>query len=191
MSEKLSHAPKHESHTHHDSIERAKQHLEELRAKAEAEAKEHSSNSKMEAIQKSVEEAAISGAEMMPAESEGNQAPAPTYVNRELKDLSFKRTMKNTRKKLRAPERVASKVIHQPIVEKVSDVASVSVARPSGLLGGGLFALLGSLALMWVTKHYGYEYNYLVFFMLFVAGFMLGMILELAVKFLLHRRMQQ
>lgn len=187
MSEKL-HAPKQESVTHHESIERAKKHLEELREKANAEALEHQSEARLNDIQQSIEEEAISGAEMMPAESEGSQAPSPSYVNRELKDMSFRRTMKNTRKELRAPERLASKVIHQPVIEKVSDVASVTVARPSGILGGGLFALIGSFLLLWLTKKYGYEYNYLVFFMLFVGGFVLGMAAELVLKFFIKRK---
>ena len=187
MSEKL-HAPKQESVSHHESIERAKKHLEELREKAHAEALEHKSEERIAEIQHTIEDEAISAEEFMPAENEGSLAPSPTYVNRELKDMSFRRTMRNTRKQLRAPERLASKIIHQPVVEKVSDVASVTVARPSGILGGGLFALVGSFLLLWITKKYGYEYNYLVFFMLFAGGFAMGMIAELALKTVLKRR---
>lgn len=189
MSEKL-HAPKHESVAHHDSVERAKQHLEELRTKAEKEAKEHGSKEHVDAVTHKVEEEAISGEELMPAEStkDAHADAGPAYVNRELKDMSFRRTMNNTRRQLKAPERVASKLIHQPVVEKVSEVAGKTVARPSGILGGGIFALVGSFLLLWITKKYGYEYNYLVFFMLFVCGFVLGMIAELGLAYIRRRK---
>ena len=190
MSEKL-HAPKTESLPQHASIERAKEHLEKLKAKAEVEAKEHASREHLEKAQVAVETQAISGKEMTPAESNKDIKPSAGYINRELKDMAFKRSLRTARRHMNAPSRVMSRLIHQPVIEKVSEVAGATVARPSGILGGGLFAFVGSFALLWVTKHYGYTYNYLVFFMLFVSGFAIGMIVELVIHNMMRRHHKQ
>ena len=142
MSEHLS-TPKHES-LQSNGHEVDNKHLEALREKAEADHAEHTESGKLEAIQKNVEQVAISGKEMAPAESSANKAPAATYFSRELKNMTFNRSLKNARRHMNAPSKALSKVIHQPVIEKVSEVAGATVARPSGILGGGLFAVLGS-----------------------------------------------
>ena len=186
MSEQL-HAPKSES-LDHKGLEVGNKHLEKLREQAEADHAEHTESGRLEAIQKSVEQNAISGKEMTPAESNGNTAPSAAFVSRELKNMTFNRSLNTARRHMGAPSKALSKVIHQPVVEKVSDVAGATVARPSGILGGGLFALIGSALLLYATKHYGYQYNYLVFGMLFVAGFVAGMIIELVVRTVLRKK---
>jgi hypothetical protein len=62
--------------------------------------------------------------------------------------------------------------------------------RPSGLLGGGLLAFVGSLAYLVATKIYHFRYNYTMSLLLFVGGFCLGLILELAVHLLTVSRRQ-
>ena len=179
------HAPKHNSHEHapsHEVADKAKEHLEALKNQAKEDGEKHKNGEHIDAIKKTVENQAISGKEMMPSESAANTVIQDGYINRELKDMAFKRTMKNTRRHLSAPSRLVSKVIHQPIVEKMSEAASDTVARPSGIIGGGIFAVIGSLLLLWVTKHYGYEYNYLAFIVFVGTGFILGV----AAEFLLH-----
>ncbi|NDG28962.1 hypothetical protein EB118_02535 [bacterium] len=96
--------------------------------------------------------------------------------------------MNSTRRNLSAPSRLVSKLIHQPVVEKVSEVASASVARPSGIIGGGLCAVTGSFLLLWLTKKYGYEYNYLMFIIFLAAGFVFGVIIELVLYVTVTRR---
>lgn len=186
MSEHLS-APKHES-LQNKGHEVENKHLEALREKAEADHAEHTESGKLEAIQKSVEQVAISGKEMAPAESSANKAPAATYFSRELKKMTFNRSLNNARRHMGAPSKALSKVIHQPVIERVSEVAGATVARPSGILGGGLFAVLGSAILLYVTKHYGYHYNYLIFGMLFVGGFAAGMIVELVLRTVIRKK---
>ena len=188
MSEHLSHAPKHETVPSHEIAEKAKEHLEALKSKAEKDGEKHKSGEHMDAIKKSVESQAISGKEMMPSESAANNVPQDGYINRELKDMAFRRTMKNTRRHMGAPSRMVSKIIHQPVVEKASEVASGTIARPSGIIGGGLCALLGSLLLLWLTKHYGYEYNYLMFIVFMAVGFVLGLFAELTLHMTIAKR---
>lgn len=95
--------------------------------------------------------------------------------------------MRQIRSKLSKPDKTFSKVIHNKTVESVSEVSSKTIARPSGLLGGGICALLGSAYLLYMTKHYGFEYNYFVFFLLFVGGFFVGMFGELLLRYVFRK----
>jgi len=109
-------------------------------------------------------------------------AAAPGLINKDLKALKYKRTLQSVRKDLKPTERVLSKVIHNQTVDAVSQAAEKTVARPSGLLFGGICAFIGSSLFLWVSKHYGYEYNFLLFALFFLGGFGLGLILELAMR---------
>jgi hypothetical protein len=103
-----------------------------------------------------------------------SRAPA----NQELKDITLKGELKHIRKRLNRRDQLVSKVIHQPVVRVLSDVSSKTITRPSGLLGGGIVAFVGTSSYYLFTKHVGIKYNYLIFVMLFVAGFALGLFIE-------------
>lgn len=99
----------------------------------------------------------------------------------ELKGQTYTQTLKRVQQRLSKPERTMSKVMHNKTVEKVSDGLGKTAARPSGILGGGIVSLIGSFVLLYMSKKYGFEYNFLVFFVLLVGGFGLGVLLELAI----------
>jgi len=115
------------------------------------------------------------------AAEKAQQAPQPTHVNRELKAITLRRELQHIRRKLPATQRALSQVIHQPAVRAVSEVTGKSLSRPSGLLGGSLVALIGSSGYLYLAKHIGFSYNYFVFILLFIVGFGVGLLLELAV----------
>lgn len=112
-----------------------------------------------------------------------NPTPTPTYVNKELKTMALQRSLRRIQRQLPAPVRLFSKVVHQPAIRRASTVTGATVARPSGLLGGGICAFLGSLGYIYATKHLGYTYNYLLFIWLFAGGFCIGLCIELAIRF--------
>jgi hypothetical protein len=114
------------------------------------------------------------------AESAPNE-PTPRHVNRELKQITLQRELKQIRRKLPRRQRVLSKVIHQPVIRVVSETTGKTLSRPSGLLGGGLVALLGTSTYLFLAKERGFPYNYGVFLALFAGGFIVGLVLELAV----------
>jgi len=140
---------------------------------------------KLAEIQKSIEQHALSGSELSPDQSE-QTTPSQNMVNRELKKLTFQRTLTRVRKQLKPSERLLSKTIHQPAIDKISELTGQTIARPSGLLGGGLFALLGSTFIFGLARHYGFEYNFLAFFILFLLGYLAGLLVELALKLFRH-----
>lgn len=116
------------------------------------------------------------------------EPPAQGHVNRELKQATLQRELTHIRRHLSAPQRQLSKVIHQPVVRKVSEVSSKTVSRPSGLLGGSLLAFIGSSGYLYLAKHQGFRYNYGFFLALFFGGFLVGLTLELLVWTATHSR---
>lgn len=105
--------------------------------------------------------------------------PAPRLdVTHELKKITRERELRNLQRREAAPVRTFSKLVHQPVVRVLSEAASTTISRPSGLLGGGIVALIGTTAYLYLARHVGFTYNYLIFLLLFVGGFALGLLLE-------------
>ncbi len=119
--------------------------------------------------------------EALQAAEKASQPTAPTVIDRQLKQITKNRLLMNIQRKLPAPQRAFSKVIHQPVVRAISETAGKTVSRPSGLLGGGIVAFIGTTAYFYMAQHIGFTYNYLIVILLMVGGFALGLILELAV----------
>lgn len=158
-----------------------RENLQNLFEKAEHSTHEH--QERLPEIQQSIEETAISGQETQARASEQEDTQnQPLFVNRELKNIAYDRNLARIRKQLPTADKLLSKVAHHPVVSKVSEFSEATVARPSGLLGGGVLGLLGSSVLLYMAKHYGFEYNYLAFFVLFVTGFLAGILTELFFK---------
>jgi hypothetical protein len=105
-----------------------------------------------------------------------NSAP---YIDHQLQGIVQAREIKNLQRQESPYQRTLSKLVHQPVISKVSEVSSKTISRPSGLLGGGIVALAGSLGYYLLAKHIGFTYNYAIFFMLFIVGFAVGLLLEL------------
>lgn len=122
-------------------------------------------------------EEAVVGKDVISHEK-GHTPQSDMYVTKELKSQTWNRGITRIRKQLSAPSRAFSKVIHQPVVDSVSRVSATTVARPSGLLMGGIFAFLGSSIVLWMARHYGFAYNFFMFVILFVLGFCIGLLVE-------------
>lgn len=106
----------------------------------------------------------------------------PVIANKQLKDITYARSLLRTQKKLSLPAQYVSKAIHSPILDKPSELTAKTVARPSSMLGGALAAMIGTALLLWVIQSHGYAYNYLAIAVLFVGGAILGLLIELAIK---------
>ena len=97
----------------------------------------------------------------------------------ELRAQALDRTLSSVRNRLNGSDKQLSKFIHQPVVEKVSDIAGKTVVRPSGILFGGLFSFLGSIGAYLLAKHLGGELHYSIFAVCFIGGFVIGLFVEL------------
>lgn len=109
-------------------------------------------------------------------------------LTRELKEDKYVKVIAAAQSQLKSAEKRFSRVIHQPVIERLSTSAADTVARPSGLLGGSIGALIGSVIVLFSAKHYGFAYNFLLFLFLFAAGFFAGLVFEVGYNILRKNR---
>lgn len=175
MSEKLHHKNPERHHNPEKHDDRSAEHLKELQERAKhAESK---SGDEIESIKKSIESNAVSGKEYSVGERETH--PSHSYgVTKQLKRDAYRKTLHKAQTHLRGPEKAFSKVIHKPAVERVSDIGAKTVARPGGLLLGGITAFVASIVVLFIAKRSGFTYNYLLFLIVFAGGYLLGVVLE-------------
>lgn len=110
------------------------------------------------------------------------------WTSKELTVQTYERTLTAVRNRLSKPEKTLSKVVHQPIIEKTSDVMGQTIVRPSGILFGGVFSFIGSLSAYLLAKRLGGEMPYSVFGAFFIGGFILGLIVELSLTYFKKRK---
>lgn len=123
------------------------------------------------------------------AEAEKQAAPAEDYrpaAERETPaspafhadknpDRAYKKTMDTIQREMSPPARVFSKVIHNKAVEKVSDVAGSTIARPNALLSGAVCAFLLVGALYLHARYFGYALQGSETMAAFLLGWAIGL----------------
>lgn len=121
------------------------------------------------------------------AEAEKQAAPAEDYrpaaekethvahtITAHSPEKAYKETMQTIQREMSAPERAFSKVIHNKTVEKVSDVAGNTIARPNAMLSGAVCAFLLVGALYLHARYLGYELRGSETILAFLLGWALG-----------------
>lgn len=161
------------------AAEQSRKNIERIKTLAERE--KGLDETAVESLREEIETAAET-TEAVTIETQENKPPQAQFDQGNLKRASYKKTMKKVQTQLPPAERVLSKVIHQKTVETISNFSGKTIARPSGILGGGLIALTGSLFVLYYAKHYGFSYNYTFFILLYALGFGLGLLFEVGVK---------
>lgn len=154
----------------------------------EAAEKAEAKKASLEQIRRNIEEAASSKEQLEVNQLEKKVEQSVLKAGGQLKDIAFKQRMREVQRKESPATRTFSKVIHQPVVEEVSNIAESTIARPSGLLVGGIVSVISSLVILYISRHYGYEYNFMVSLVGFAGGFVLGLILEAVWRLLKPRR---
>jgi hypothetical protein len=176
MSERI-----HSKHEHNETVHYPENLSDVHKSKHEREhskeEKEHGTTEHLEAIRSKLEKHVPQRHEAL--HTEKNHSPQhPVLANKQLKDMAYSRSITRARKKLSAPSRAFSKVIHLSVIESSSEFIGKTAARPVSMLTGAIFAFLGTSTLLWVTKYYGYEYNYLAVILLFIGGAIAGVTVE-------------
>lgn len=91
---------------------------------------------------------------------------------------SYKKTMKETQDHMKPAQRSFSKVIHNPAVEKTSEVVGSTVARPNAILAGSASAFLLTLGLYLFAKYYGYPLSGFETIAAFILGWVVGLLFD-------------
>lgn len=174
------HIQVHEKHeTTHLSAEQLKAHHEQLE-KARHEKAEHAKRSSEHDHIRNAEQLAKAEATAS-SELTSNQAEKPAHersYTREDKAHSFNTTMHHVRQQLTGPQKVFSKVIHQPVVEKTSEFVGKTVARPSGILGATIAACIGLLSIYSIARFAGFSLSGSEMPLLLIGGFIAGLLIE-------------
>lgn len=189
MSEQLprNHELDNQNHEAHDELRSHEAHRNNQEKSKEL--TNEQKNETLSSIRKEVEQKAVSAEETHIGQSEKKKdTTSQRFIDRELKDLMFVRTLTRIQKQLSPTERALSKVVHAKPVDKLSSVGEKTIARPFGILGGSTLALLGSLFSTYLSKHFGMKYNLIVFILLFTIGYCLTTIVELIFKNLFRSR---
>lgn len=168
------------SHEQYDSksLERLREaHEDSLREKLERSAEKRGEASENDARREALEQAASAEKKANKQEKQGSPLEHRPATKRE-REASYERTMDEVRSQLSAPSRVFSNVIHNPVIEKVSDAIGGTVARPNAILSGAVFAFLFTLVAYVVARIYGYPLSGAETLASFGLGWVLGLVFD-------------
>lgn len=99
-------------------------------------------------------------------------------VSKKERASSYKKHMKTLQAELPPTKRAFSKFIHNPVVEKTSEVVGSTVARPNAILAGAIVAFFAVLAVYLTAKHFGYVLSGFETIGAFIVGWVLGILYD-------------
>lgn len=91
---------------------------------------------------------------------------------------SYKKTMKQVESELSPIDRAFSKFIHNKTVERISDVAGATVARPNAILVGSITAFVFTLVIFLMARYYGYPLSGTETIAAFGLGWLVGLLFD-------------
>ncbi len=139
---------------------------------AETKTDKHESEQKARhEIEKAVAEKETVKAETSAEKSTAETRPANTKTARK---KAYDKIMDQTQKELPPASRAFSKVIHNPVIEKVSEVAGKTIARPNAILSGSILAFIFTLAIYVIAKFNGYPLSGTEAIAAFILGWVVG-----------------
>lgn len=114
-----------------------------------------------------------------------NQKKKPTTHNTRSesdKEHGFRTIMAHLYRDVNKVDHLMSRVVHHPVVERVSDFIGATVARPSGLIGATLCGIVGLLLIYLTAKNIGFSLSGSEMPLLLIIGFLFGLGVEWCVK---------
>lgn len=109
-------------------------------------------------------------------------APAEPKARHLDRHTSYRHTLASLRRHLSPASRRFSQLIHNPIVDKTSELVGNTVMRPSVTLGATATALVAGGFVYFAARHYGYAlHGSEILFALLVGG-ILGAVIEALTK---------
>lgn len=154
-----------------EHYERLEKNLENKENKAENhEAK--AEHARVEALEKAVStEKGGAEKDRRPAQKAPRRRGA---ISKHEKKASFDRRMKHVQGEMSPVQRAFSKAIHNPVVEKTSEVVGSTIARPNAILAGSVAAFVLVLGVYVVAKTFGYPLSGFETIGAFIVGWLLG-----------------
>jgi hypothetical protein len=89
-------------------------------------------------------------------------------------DKSYNRIIKRIQDELPMAKNLFSKIIHNNIVEKTSDIIASTIARPNAILFGSIAAFVVTLSTYTIARTDGYSLSGFETILAFIIGWLLG-----------------
>ena len=99
-------------------------------------------------------------------------------ISKKDKKASFDKTMKEIQSEMSPQSRAFSKFIHNPAVEKTSEVLGNTVARPNAILSGSIFAVVLTSLIYIVAQYYKYPLSGTESIAAFLCGWIFGILFD-------------
>ena len=109
-------------------------------------------------------------------------------ITRADKEHTYNVTMSHTQNRLPAISKAFSRILHQPLIDNASEVLAGTIARPSGILGAGVFAFIGLALMLFFARHNGFALSGFEFLLFIIVGWILGVFIEMLNRFYKKRR---
>lgn len=156
--------------------------LEKLRSIPEKSVEKpgHDREKNIERARQSLEQERLATREK-PSEKRESEGVHRVFTKKQQR-MAYKSEMKKIQSQLPPATRVFSKIVHNPVVETVSDVAAETVFRPSFLITGALGGLIVGGGLYIVAKMQGFILPNSQFIIGFLIGGVLGVVVEVAIR---------
>lgn len=160
-----------------DAVDKLGEQLTE-RAERAAEKAREAKEAAAEARHKAAELARSAEEEVTKTAETIKQSTAQPLTKQDVAER-YQQTLRRVQSQLPAPSRAFSKVIHNPVVDKASDVIGNTVARPNLIIAGAIGAI-ASIIVYVIAQRYGYPLSGSEAMVLFVLGWLIGAIIEYA-----------
>ena len=99
-------------------------------------------------------------------------------INKKQRNESYIRTIERVQNELPIADRLFSKIIHNIIIEKISDIIGNIIARPNAMLSGSVIAFVLTLLTYTLSKTIGYNLLGSETILAFILGWVLGIIYD-------------
>jgi hypothetical protein len=111
-----------------------------------------------------------------------------TFMSGISRRMNFDHTMRSLQLKMQPTSRMFSEIIHNPVIERVSEGLGKTVLRPSVSLGATTTALIVVGVLYFTARHYGFALRGSELLITLIVGGIIGLILEALIKLLRRAR---
>lgn len=101
-----------------------------------------------------------------------------SILTKKQQNESYKRTIKRAQSELNLSDYLFSKIIHNKVVEKISDVLGATIARPNSILIGAFLSFTLTLMAYMISKNIGYKLSGSETIVAFILGWVIGIIYD-------------
>jgi len=159
----------------HESRERARKILE--RERSVEQSKETSDQIRNEALELAKDQKAesLKNSERTKDLAEAKRNHIASKIERR---KAYDNIMSVAQTQMSAPARTFSKIIHNPVIEKTSEVVGATIVRPNAVLAGSVSALILVLGVYIIAHFFGYPLSGFETIGAFLLGWLIGIIYD-------------